>query len=249
MDFMTAIGAGKAIGSVFGGRKARKRAQGDWQHQWDQMRTYDINKMNQQRYWQTEDILREHYRQDREIQRRMADAKAAGIHPLVAMGMSPTGAVVGSPPSGGVPSMPPIGQSASGSHVGDAISEVAGLLDPQAKRQRQLSTDLMEAQLENTRAATVATLANASRGAAGPTPVGQGPDKREERTRVLYTDEEGNKGNVVVGPDIGEMIGGALAELITRWQNAPKLFREVYEKDLPKLKPRPVKKRGASIRW
>lgn len=80
-------------------------------------------------------------RQDTQIQRLVADARAAGIHPLAALG-SPVASSFGTP----------IGSTGAGDAIGDALSS-AGLLKKQGA--------LLDAQISSERAKAAALMAEA----------------------------------------------------------------------------------------
>lgn len=108
------IAAGaKIAGSLIGGRSARKAAKkqaAQAQYQFDQQMDYSI-------------------------QRRVADAKKAGIHPLYALGASP----------GASPTMSMSGQHDSGSGLGDGIASAGSAIA--TGLQNKQANDIAQAQL------------------------------------------------------------------------------------------------------
>lgn len=146
------------LGSVFGGG-GDKRARHDanvWNYrQWQMAQSQWQDQMNMRQ----EDQRRE----DSTIQRRVADARAAGLHPLFALGAA------GGAPSGAAPTTFIPGQAASGSFGGDAIQGVAegirsaweGRTTPHDRRMQdlqeavlrsQVARNLADAQLQTSRA-------------------------------------------------------------------------------------------------
>lgn len=110
---------------------------------------------------------RNKYLAETQIRRTVADAKAAGINPLVAIGASTTPqvaqAVTPSTSSGGVPyrakdaiTAPIIpGQPFTGSAIGDGIAQLGGLFDLES---RGLQNDLLRAQIRATNASAIRSL-------------------------------------------------------------------------------------------
>lgn len=106
------IGAGLNFASgLLGGSGGGKAARQQLQHQLfldRESRDWNLQRQAEQYDWMREDRARE----DRFIQRRVADAKAAGLHPLFALGAS----------SGGSPSFM-AGQSTAGTAAAASVSE------------------------------------------------------------------------------------------------------------------------------
>ena len=93
---------------------------------------------------------------DTYIQRRVRDARAAGVHPLFALGANAGGGVMGSggttvagaylPGSSGVPGTSAgfPGQSPTGSHVGTGLGEVARLIASEIAETQRLKAEAPE---------------------------------------------------------------------------------------------------------
>lgn len=85
-------------------------------------------------------------RQDRSLQRLVADAKAAGISPLAALGSSAAGQYGA-----------PVGSTGSGSHIADAIGAMVPKRTQQLQNEQlQKQNDLIDAQIRALDAETVA---------------------------------------------------------------------------------------------
>lgn len=111
----------------------------------------------------------EKYR-NRQIQGRVADAKAAGLHPLAALGIAPgsTGGMGG----GGATSMPMATESPTGSAVGEGIRAATAIARNNVDRahqarmadlnvqEQQLRNTWLEEQIKNSRAKRLETLTN-----------------------------------------------------------------------------------------
>lgn len=110
-----------------------------------------------------------HPREDSAIQRRVADARAAGLHPLAALGIPmATGGSSGGP----TPILP--GQSSTGSAIGEGIRTAQSIASTNASRQHaQQLADLsleeqrlrnvwLEEQIKNQRAKRLQGMANAA---------------------------------------------------------------------------------------
>lgn len=96
-------------------------------------------------------------RDDNKLQRLVADAKSAGVHPLAALGSSIAGSFA-SPVS---PSF--TANTAMGDAVGAAASSFANMIpDKGAQQTTQLQNDLLRAQIDKTKAESADILANAT---------------------------------------------------------------------------------------
>ena len=192
-----AISAGANIlGGIFGAHSARKAA---------------TTAFNRQRELQREAWRRE----DRAIQTRVADAKAAGIHPLAALGHPGQSSVASAVPMAASGHM---GQaiSAAGANLGEGISR---MFDERA----QLSNDLLRSQIRNVDASTARMLTDATSRTllSGATSAAQGGpgSKRQDRIIVSERTGKGIRGGLtmdigsgtpssVVEDEYGDIVGG-----------------------------------------
>lgn len=125
--------AGTLLGGIMGNKAAEKQ---------NMQQTRAIERANKQAM----------KREDTRIQRTVEDARAAGIHPLAALGSSVVGNMA-------VPQAAFGGAPISGSAVGDAVSQLgAGFGSTQSELQEQL----LRAQIRNVDASTAQLLADAS---------------------------------------------------------------------------------------
>lgn len=120
--------------------------------------------------------IRNRNRQDTQIQRIAADARAAGIHPLAALG-SPVSSSYGTP--------------VTGDSVGDAVSSLG------SSRSRRLQDDLVRAQISSEKAKEIALLAEAT----SRTSIAAARNGATSGPIPLYVDYVDLDGNVMKGPN------------------------------------------------
>lgn len=142
-------GIGSAVGGLGGGGK-KGPTQGDWD-MWQATNDWTDSRLR----WAYE-------REDNALQRRKADAQAAGIHPLAALGMPTGGGTIGA--SGGMSSG---GQSTRSNALGGALSAVGSILGSKADRAdakelRELEKEKIRADIRSQDAYAASQLATAT---------------------------------------------------------------------------------------
>lgn len=120
--------------------------------------------------------VRNRNRQDSQIQRIVADARKAGIHPLAALG-SPVSSSYGTP--------------VTGDSVGDAVSSLG------SSRSRRLQDKLLEAQISSERAKEIALLSEAQ----SRTAITAARNGATSGAIPLYVDYVDLDGNIMKGPN------------------------------------------------
>ena len=126
-------------------------------------REFRYAKRTQREQWQ---------REDNALQRRVADARAAGISPLAAIGASGAGSTLGTPIAGRGGSAPS-GSYGAGSNIGEGVSSAIRALNPERREQirldmenQRLNNDLVQAQIDNINADTLVATSRSLPGAA-----------------------------------------------------------------------------------
>lgn len=183
---------GGSGGGLSGAEKNMMEKQLMNQHEWN-WRSFNSNRwqyarsMQEQRrqfnkayrYTQWQDWKKE----NQAIRRRVSDARAAGLHPLFALGISPSAggsiSMSGAPsPTGFIPGQSPVGSFADGGYqegVGQALGDAVGTVakawsDSKMNREelartekmRNLQVKLLEAQVAESQARSTADFARAS---------------------------------------------------------------------------------------
>jgi len=155
-----ADGLGSVVMNAVSGIQRRRERNQAHRHHEDAMavakRNYEFSR--EQHAYQQYSNVRQHQREDTQIQRTMADARAAGIHPVAALGMGGQAGV----PSNAVNA--PSGVGASGSIAAGAKGDM-GMLDAYLDIQRfrddlrnsSAQRDLIKAKAERERAETTYT--------------------------------------------------------------------------------------------
>lgn len=170
MSFLPAlISAGSSIlGGLFGQSQADKDRQAQLRANQQNIafqRQANAQNIREARRASATDYARYLSARSTNLQTIAADAKAAGIHPLAALGVNMAG--VPASPVGTVraPRVDPA-ISATGSSIGDGIaragSQLADGLASQLDTRSKLENELLSAQIEQTRAGTATMLANAT---------------------------------------------------------------------------------------
>lgn len=177
-----------AIGGMFGANKAAKSADADRRYQ---------------KLFAKEGI-----------QWRVQDAKAAGIHPLAALGASTPGYI-------------PVNDQ-SGALMGDAIGNAGAAIEKKIDPLRKAQIELTEAQRDLFRAQSrtiINDLRTVGTGGAGPRMNSTDPDEaayinRNRGNRDVVTVKSGESAEVFSGSDLDEILGGVVEELYVRGSKA-----------------------------
>lgn len=163
------ISAGASILDGAFGRSKGNPAKKSWQYQFKYGLPYANRQAEQDEFWR-----------NRVIQGRVKDAKAAGLHPLFAMGAPSIG-------GGGSPSFSIPGQSERGSGISNAVTAAQKAYQGQALYTAQ--KDLVEAQAELSRARALEQVTSNDNAEEIMSRAPHGPDfnpKRQELKRGEY---------------------------------------------------------------
>lgn len=138
------------------------------------------------------------------LKQEVIGARRAGLHPLAALGIAPSGQSVSVPHA-----MP--GQSQSGSAISDAIGSVARRFQDAQLEKANLENDLIREQIRASKVATTAQAAN-SGGA-------MGPDRLQVGDQVLYPDPARGSDLEIIGAHYGDEVADAvgIARYLTDW--------------------------------